>query len=70
MKSNNKARINAYISPKNYNTIDEVMVNHKLGVTTLSKGLILDLALTKFFKDLENGESLENMAVQFLKSIQ
>jgi len=70
MKSNNKARINAYISPKNYNTIDEVMVNHKLGVTKLSKGFILDLALTKLFKDLENGESLENMAVQFLKSIQ
>lgn len=32
----------------------------------LSKGAILDLALTNLFKTLENGETLENIAIQHL----
>ena len=66
----NKCRINAYISKKNYIAIDELMKEEHLISMTLSKGAILDLALSNFFKALDVGESLESLAIQHLESIE
>lgn len=65
----NKCRINAYISKKNYIAIDELMKEEHLISMTLSKGAILDLALSNFFKALDV-ESLESLAIQHLESIE
>ena len=65
----NKCRINAYISKKNYISIDELMKKEHLISMTLSKGAILDLALSCFFKALDV-ESLENLAIQHLERIE
>lgn len=65
----NKCRINAYISKKNYLAIDELMKKEHLISMTLSKGAILDLALSCFFKALDV-ESLENLAIQHLERIE
>ena len=65
----NKCRINAYISKKNYTAIDELMKNEHLISMTLSKGAILDLALSCFFNAL-NVESLENLAIQHLERVE
>ena len=35
----------------------------------MSKGLILDLALSNFFRAIDVGESLENLTIQHLESI-
>ena len=70
MKENsNKCRINAYISKKNYIAIDELMKKEQLISMKLSKGAILDLALSCFFKALDV-ESIENLAIQHLESIE
>ena len=65
----NKCRINAYISKKNYVDIDELMKNEHLISMTLSKGAILDLALSCFFNALQC-ESLENIAIQHLERVE
>lgn len=62
-----KSRINAWISPKNYRAIDEIMENNKLGTMTLSKGLVLDIALANLVHSLDVGESIESLAIQFLE---
>lgn len=64
-----KSRINAFISPMNYNKIDELMTNSALGSRKLSKGEILDLALTHFFIGLDCGESLENIAINHYEAL-
>lgn len=66
----NKCRINAYISKKNYTAIDELMKNEHLISMTLSKGAILDLALSVFFRSLDVGESLESLAIQHLERVE
>lgn len=66
----NKCRINAHISKKNYIAIDELMKKEHLISMTLSKGAILDLALTNFFNSLDVGESLESLAIQHLERIE
>lgn len=68
-KKQHKKRINAYISKKNYEDIDEVMEKENLISMTLSKGAILDLALSCFFNAL-NVESIENLAIQHLERIE
>lgn len=60
-------RINAYISNKNYKNIDELMNNEKLISMRLSKGVILDLALTNLFRALDCGETLEALAIRHLE---
>lgn len=71
MKENsNKCRINAYISKKNYVSIDELMKEEHLISMKLSKGAILDLALSNFFRALDCGESLESIAIQHLERIE
>ena len=65
----NKCRINAYISKKNYTAIDELIENEHLISMTMSKGAILDLALSCFFNAL-NVESLENLAIQHLERVE
>ena len=65
-----KCRINAYISKKNYISIDELMTKEHLISMTLSKGAILDLALSCFFRSIEVGESLESLAIHHLERIE
>ena len=65
----NKCRINAYISKKNYASIDGLMEKEHLISMTLSKGAILDLALSCFFNALEH-ETLENLAIQHLERVE
>lgn len=64
-----KNRINAYISKKNYESIDDLMKNENLISMRLSKGAILDLALSNFFNALKV-ESLESLAIQHLERIE
>jgi hypothetical protein len=68
-KESKKARINAFISRKNYQGIDNLMDNEELISMRLSKGAILDLALTNLFHSLSIGESLEAIAIQHLEAI-
>ena len=68
-EKSNKCRINAYISKKNYIAIDELIENEHLISMTMSKGAILDLALSCFFNAL-NVESLESLAIQHLARIE
>ena len=67
MNDNDKSRINAYISTKNYEKVTDLMNNETLMCMKLSKGAIIDLALTKLFKSLDVGETLENIAIQHLE---
>ena len=62
-----KCRINAWISPKNYQAIDNIMENNTLGTMKLSKGLVLDIALANLVNSLNVGESIESLAIQFLE---
>lgn len=67
MNDNDKSRINAYISTKNYEKVTDLMNNETLMCMKLSKGAIIDLALTNLFKSLDVGETLENIAIQHLE---
>lgn len=69
VNNNSKARINAFISPMNYKKIDELMINSALGSRKLSKGEILDLALTHLFNGLDCGESLEVIAINHFEAL-
>ena len=66
MSNKEKKRINAFISKENYEGIDKVMNDNELISMRLSKGAILDLALSNLFKTLEY-ESLESIAIQYLE---
>lgn len=65
----NKSRINAYISQKNYEGISDLIQNETLMCMKLSKGAILDLALSNLFNSLKSGETLENLAIQHLEKV-
>lgn len=70
MTLNNKnCRINAKISKSNYEHIDEVMQKETLMSMTLSKGAILDIALSCLFNALEH-ENLESLAIQHLERLE
>ena len=62
-------RINAKISKTNYVAIDEMMKKEHLISMKLSKGAILDIALSCMFKAVEC-ESLESLAIQHLERIE
>ena len=64
---NGESRINAWISTKNYKFIDDVMEKESLISMKLTKGAILDLALTNLAISLDCGESLENIAINHLE---
>ena len=63
-------RINAKISKQNYANIDELMEKEQLISMKLSKGAILDIALSTLFTALAVGESLESLAIQHLERIE
>lgn len=63
----NKCRINAHISKVNYQFIDDLMAKGELISMRLSKGAILDLALTNLFMSLESGESLDMIAINHIE---
>ena len=67
MDNSKKKRINVYISKKNYNKVSELMDNEILMSMRLSKGAVLDLALTNLFSTLKNGESIENIVIRHLE---
>ena len=70
MKEKGRTRINAFISNENYRFIDDLMEKEDLMTLSLSKGAILDLALTSLFISLDSGESLENIAINHLERIE
>lgn len=70
MKEKGRTRINAFISNENYRFIDDLMEKENLMTLSLSKGAILDLALTSLFISLDSGESLENIAINHLERIE
>ena len=62
-------RINAKISKTNYLAIDDLMKKEHLISMKLSKGAILDIALSCLFNALEY-ENLESLAIQHLSRIE
>ena len=66
-KKESKCRINAHISKVNYRFIDDVMAKGELIGMRLSKGAILDLALTNLFMSLDSGESLDIIAINHIE---
>ena len=66
-KRESKCRINAHISRVNYKWIDDLMKKGELINMKLSKGAILDLALTNLFMSLDSGESLDNIAINHIE---
>lgn len=64
-----KNRINVYISKNNYDKVTDLMNDEELLCMKLSKGAILDLALTNLFNSLKTGETLENIAIQHLENV-
>ena len=62
-------RINAKISKHNYVAIDGLMKKDELISMKLSKGAILDIALSTLFNALQH-ESLEALAIQHLERIE
>ena len=66
---NNEKRINAKISKQNYDDIDELMKNGQLISMKISKGAVLDIAVSCMFRSLESGESLESLAIQHLERL-
>lgn len=68
-EQNGICRINAKISKQNYVAIDEMMKNEHLISMKLSKGAILDIALSCLMRALEC-ESLESLAIQHLERIE
>ena len=68
-KKNGRCRINAYVSKVNYAFIDDFMANHKIANMRMTKGVILDIALSTLFNALQH-ESLESLAIQHLARIE
>ena len=68
-EQNPNCRINAKISKKNYNAIDELMKKEHLISMKLSKGAILDISLSCLFNALQH-ETLESLAIQHLERIE
>ena len=66
-KKQSKCRINAHISKVNYSFIDELMIKGEVMGMKLSKGAILDLALTNLFVSLDSGESLDIIAINHIE---
>ena len=66
-KKESKCRINAHISKVNYKFIDDVMAKGELIGMRLSKGAILDLALTNLFMSLDSGESMDVIAINHIE---
>ena len=68
-KTESICRINAKISKHNYLAIDDLMKKDELISMKLSKGAILDIALSCLFNALEY-ENLESLAIQHLSRIE
>lgn len=66
-RKESRCRINAHISKVNYNFIDDLMAKGELINMRLSKGAILDLALTSLFMSLDSGESLNMIAINHIE---
>ncbi len=66
-KGKKKCRINAHISRVNYKFIDELLAKKDICSMRLSKGAILDLALTNLNMSLESGESLDMIAINHIE---
>ena len=68
-ENTNICRINAKISKHNYIDIDELMKKDELISMKMSKGAIIDIALSCLFNALEC-KSLESLAIQHLARIE
>ena len=68
-ETENICRINAKISKLNYVAIDELMKTEHLSSMKMSKGLVLDIALSCLFNSLEH-ENLDALIVQHFSRIE
>ena len=68
-EQSNICRINAKISRHNYVDINELMKKDELISMKMSKGAILDIAVSCLFNALQH-ESLESLAIQHLARIE
>ena len=68
-KNESRCRINAHISKVNYKFIDDLMAKGELISMRLSKGAILDLALTNLAISLDSGESLDLIAINHIERL-
>ena len=64
-----RCRINAHISKVNYGFIDDIMMKKNVCSMKLTKGAILDLALTNLFMSMESGESLDMIAINHIERV-
>ena len=62
-------RINAKISRRNYVAIDDLMKKEHLSSMKMSKGLVLDIALSCLFNALEH-ENLDALVIQHFSRIE
>jgi len=67
--TNANCRINAKISKENYIAIDDLMKKGELISMKLSKGAILDIALSCMFNALQH-ETLDGLAIQHLERLE
>ena len=68
-KKDDKCRINAFISKLNYKKINNLISAELIGARSLTKGEIIDLALTNLFNSLECGESIENILINHYEAL-
>lgn len=62
-------RIQAFINPKHYELISEMSHREILGKKG-TKGLIIDIAMCELIKQLEQGNKLDNLALDYYNKMQ
>ena len=63
-----ESRINAWISNKNYEYINELLLSDAKAIK-ITKGSIIDLALTNLAMSLDSGESLDMIAINHIERL-
>lgn len=65
--TNNKKRLNVYISEDAYKKLDNYLMTNKFIDTRLTKGSAVELGLYLLFKSTED-KGLNELAIEFLQS--
>ena len=68
MEKENLKRCSAFITTKNYGRINKVMEEKTLLNMKMSKGIIIDMALSHFFKHIET-DDINQYAIEHLQFI-
>ena len=67
LNEKNKTRINPRINNSILKEMDEIIGNKSLSAISLSKSLLIELALFRLFNDLEAGHKLDNILSEYLQ---